>query len=53
LPIPKKTEVRQKIAFTKDPEDIDIVREYLMLPENTTVNQVGESCFDYVLRASQ
>lgn len=51
LPTPIGGESKsKKLMFSKDQEQIDIVAEYLNLDEGCTPNQIGEECFDFVLR---
>lgn len=53
LPVPANTPSRsRKITFNKDIEDIELVAEYLGLDSESTPNQVGEHCFDFVYRES-
>lgn len=53
LPVPAGTPSKiRKIVFSRDVEDIELVATYLGLSEDSTPNQVGEHCFDFVYRES-
>jgi hypothetical protein len=54
LPMPKKLEPRKRrISFVKDIEEVKRVAEYLFGDENASPNDVGERCFDKILREAQ
>ncbi|WP_337841868.1 ATP-binding protein [Rheinheimera sp.] len=51
LPVPfTNNSGSKKITFSKDVDSIDLVAEYLNVGDEYTSNQVGELCFDFVLR---
>ena len=41
---------RRRISFTKDADDVTIVGEHLLSDRQATPSQVGEKCFDILLR---
>ena len=54
LPLPEsEPSSKKKISYTKDAEDIQMVQEYLFDDEKVRPSQVGEECFDQMLREAQ
>ena len=54
LPLPKpEPSTKKRISYTKDAEDIQMVQEYLFDDEKVRPSQVGEKCFDLMLREAQ
>lgn len=54
LPLPKQEpSSKKRISYTKDADDIQMVQEYLSLDEEVRPSQVGEKCFDLMLREAQ
>ena len=54
LPSPKPEPVTEKrISYIKDLEEIEIVQSYLFDENNITPSEVGEKCFDVILREAQ
>tara|TARA_R110000772_G_scaffold140721_6_gene249869 strand:- start:3398 stop:4810 length:1413 start_codon:yes stop_codon:yes gene_type:complete len=49
LPKPPTENRKQKIVLQRSPEDIEAVREYLGMNNNSTPSEVGDRCFDRVL----
>lgn len=51
LPLPKKLESRKRrISFTKNVGEVKTVADYLFKDENTDPSDVGEKCFDLILK---
>ena len=54
LPLPEsEPSSKKKISYTKDADDIQMVQEYLSLDEEVRPSQVGEECFDQMLKEAQ
>ena len=54
LPIPKKLESqKRRISFTKDVDDVKTVAVYLFKDDNVDPSDVGEKCFDLLLREAR
>lgn len=51
LPTPKKLESRKRrISFLKNVKDVEFVAEYLFDDKSVAPSQVGERCFDLILK---
>ncbi len=50
---PPKEPQRKRISFMKDTDDIRIVAEYLFNDSDANPSQVGENCFDDMLRRAK
>ena len=51
LPLPKKLEPRKRrVCFVKEIEEINAVSEYLFESSDRDPSEVGEECFDLILR---
>jgi hypothetical protein len=51
LPLPKKLEPqKRRISFTKDVGEVKAVADYLFKDENADPSDVGEKCFDLILK---
>ena len=54
LPMPEpEPSSKKRISFSKDLEEIQIVQDYLFEENSVTPSQVGEKCFDQMLREAQ
>ena len=54
LPRPKpEPSSKKRISYSKDLEEIQIVQDYLFEENSVTPSQVGEKCFDQMLREAQ
>ena len=54
LPRPKPDpSSKKRISYSKDLEEIQIVQDYLFEENSVTPSQVGEKCFDQMLREAQ
>ena len=54
LPLPKpEPSTKKRISYTKDADDIQMVQEYLLGDSEVRPSQVGEKCFDLMLREAQ
>jgi len=54
LPMPKRLESEQRrISFIKNIADVRTVADYLFQDENADPSDVGEKCFDLILREAQ
>jgi hypothetical protein len=54
LPLPKKLESRKRrISFTKDVGEVKTVADYLFEDENADPSDVGEKCFDLILKEAR
>ena len=54
LPLPKPEPSSEKrISYTRDSDDIQVVQDYLFANEEVKPSQVGEKCFDLMLREAQ
>lgn len=51
LPLPKKEEPNsRRLTFTRDIEEIQVVKEYLFGDKPATPAEVGDKCFDEILK---
>ncbi len=53
LPLPPKPPSKKRISYSKDLEDIETVKEYLLGEQEVSHSRVGEECFDQMLREAQ
>lgn len=54
LPLPKpEPSTKKQISYTKDSDEIQVVQDYLFDDEEVRPAQVGEKCFDLMLREAQ
>ena len=54
LPKPKPApSSKRRISYSKDLEEIQVVQDYLFEENSVTPSQVGEKCFDQMLREAQ
>ena len=54
LPRPKpEPSSKKRISYSKDLEEIQIVQDYLFEENSVTPSQVGEKCFDQMVREAQ
>ena len=54
LPLPKwKGPTKKQISYSKDSDDIQTVQKYLFGEEEVRPSQVGEECFDQMLKEAQ
>lgn len=54
LPMPEpEPSSKKRISYSKDLEEIQIVQDYLFEENSVTPSQVGEKCFDQMLREAQ
>ena len=44
---------KRRISYTKDLEEIETVKEYLLGEQEVRPSQVGEKCFDMILEEAQ
>ncbi len=54
LPMPKKIEAKQRrISYVKDIKDVNKLALYLFEDENASPSDVGEKCFDLMLKEAR
>ena len=54
LPTPEpEPSSKKRISYSKDVEDIETVKEYLLGEQDVSPSRVGEECFDQMLREAQ
>ena len=54
LPMPKpEPSSKKRISYTKDLEEIETVKEYLLGEQEGSPSRVGEECFDVILEEAQ
>ena len=54
LPMPKpEPSSKKQISYSRDLEEIQLVQDYLFEENSITPSQVGERCFDEILREAQ
>ena len=54
LPMPKpEPSTKKRISYSKNLEEIEIVQSYLFDENHITPSEVGEECFDMILREAQ
>lgn len=53
LPLPKQESTKKRISYTKDSDEIQVVQDYLFRDEEVRPSQVGEECFDQMLKEAQ
>ena len=56
LPLPSKTskgERDKSINFSRNPDEIKIVSEYLFEDKDCNASEVGNECFDIILKEAQ
>ena len=53
LPLPKQESTKKRILYTKDSDEIQVVQDYLFRGKEVRPAQVGEKCFDQMLKEAQ